>query len=375
MAAAALEEELSCSICLSVYQDPVLLTCGHNFCLNCIEKVWDSQKAKNFTCPECRMKFSKRPRLRKNRKLCNIVTRYLSTWAKKEEAAVFCSYCLDMPMPAIKTCVQCETSFCENHLQKHNKAVEHDMTEPTTCLEGRKCSTHWELLKYYCMVDDCCICVSCCVAGKHKNHPANLLPDAQDKKKASLQHTLRELNFQTEKHEKTLAEVQKDRDTVNERITDITANVKGLFMDIKMQLGLTEKQILEKIEVETNYVLGILTEEAKVLEAKKATVAEKLRKVKDLCAVTDPLVFLKRWERSAVKDYSEVEDDHSSWGNDTAEEDYEEDYDDDDEYQEEYEVKAYDEDTLDEELIETIIETELNELVYMLPTLRERRGI
>ncbi|XP_030073121.1 E3 ubiquitin/ISG15 ligase TRIM25-like [Microcaecilia unicolor] len=381
MAAAALEEELNCSICLSTYQDPVLLSCGHNFCQDCIEKAWDNQNSKTYTCPECRMKFSKRPRLKKNRKLCNIVSRFLSTQVKKADTVVLCSYCLDSHSMATKTCVQCETSFCENHLRKHNEAVEHDLTEPTTSLENRKCLAHQEILKYYCAKDDCCICVSCYVAGNHKNHQVDLLPEACEKKKMSLQDVPRKLNSQTKENEQNLREVGEDKEAVNERAAAIIANVRGLFSDIKKQLEAKEKQILDKIAGEKARVIDSLSKEIKELDVKKATVAGKQLKIKELCVLTDPLTFLKTWERSEVKDYKDFEDSGTNDDDDNMEDEEYDDYDGEyDEYEEGSE--DFEEDlpediitTLDEELISDIIHTGLDEFVDMLPMLKEQRGI
>nr|XP_033818672.1 E3 ubiquitin/ISG15 ligase TRIM25-like [Geotrypetes seraphini]XP_033818673.1 E3 ubiquitin/ISG15 ligase TRIM25-like [Geotrypetes seraphini] len=377
MAAAALEEELNCSICLSTYQDPVLLSCGHNFCQGCIEKAWDNQNSKTYTCPECRMKFNKRPRLKKNRKLCNIVSRYLSTQVKKTDSAVLCSYCLDSHSMATKTCVQCETSFCENHLQKHNEAVDHDLTEPTASLESRKCLAHQEILKYYCAKDDCCICVSCYVAGNHKNHQVDLLPAACEKKKTNLQDALRKLNFQTKENEQQLRNVEKDKEAVTMRAAEIIANIKGLFLDIKKQLETKENQILDKIGEERAHVIDNLLEESKELDVEKATVAEKLLKIKELCALTDPLTFLKTWERSEVKDYKDFEESHFSEESDMDDLEYDESDEGSEEGSEDFE-EAVSEDvitTLDEELIADIIQTGLDEFVDMLPVLREQRGI
>uniref|UniRef100_A0A1B8XZV6 Uncharacterized protein n=1 Tax=Xenopus tropicalis TaxID=8364 RepID=A0A1B8XZV6_XENTR len=55
MAAADLRDELSCSICLSVYTDPVSLPCSHNFCRGCIGGVLGTQEGSGaYSCPECR---------------------------------------------------------------------------------------------------------------------------------------------------------------------------------------------------------------------------------------------------------------------------------------------------------------------------------
>uniref|UniRef100_A0A3B3RLE6 RING-type domain-containing protein n=1 Tax=Paramormyrops kingsleyae TaxID=1676925 RepID=A0A3B3RLE6_9TELE len=55
----SLEEELNCSICLSVFDNPVTTPCGHNFCQDCLDKTWqdNDQVALGFSCPQCRTHF------------------------------------------------------------------------------------------------------------------------------------------------------------------------------------------------------------------------------------------------------------------------------------------------------------------------------
>lgn len=63
MAALPLEDELTCSICLGLYQEPVTLSCGHNFCGACI-RDWGRRCDK--ACPECRKPFPEGAELRRN---------------------------------------------------------------------------------------------------------------------------------------------------------------------------------------------------------------------------------------------------------------------------------------------------------------------
>ncbi|XP_074064670.1 RING finger protein 112 [Macrotis lagotis] len=57
-----LKPDLTCSICLELFQDPVSLECGHNFCAQCITCHWDSGVARSQTpcCPECRRSCDKK---------------------------------------------------------------------------------------------------------------------------------------------------------------------------------------------------------------------------------------------------------------------------------------------------------------------------
>ncbi|XP_070789511.1 E3 ubiquitin-protein ligase TRIM39-like [Pituophis catenifer annectens] len=46
--------EVTCSICLEYFRDPVMLPCGHNFCHDCVMKYWREFVLK-YTCPQCKM--------------------------------------------------------------------------------------------------------------------------------------------------------------------------------------------------------------------------------------------------------------------------------------------------------------------------------
>ncbi|KAG9277405.1 E3 ubiquitin-protein ligase RNF135 [Astyanax mexicanus] len=61
---------LKCSICFELFTDPVTLSCGHNYCLNCIQRHLSRGTR---TCPQCRSKLPHTPNLKKNVALSNIL--------------------------------------------------------------------------------------------------------------------------------------------------------------------------------------------------------------------------------------------------------------------------------------------------------------
>uniref|UniRef100_A0A452HE47 Tripartite motif containing 39 n=1 Tax=Gopherus agassizii TaxID=38772 RepID=A0A452HE47_9SAUR len=114
--------ELTCSVCLDYFQDPVALDCGHNFCQACINVWWAGVKT-DFCCPECRDTFSHR-NYKRNRQLKNIVE-------------------------ASRTLRLESTS------------------EPEV---SRVCKKHSEVLKVFCREDQTPICMVCHLSRDHKDH-------------------------------------------------------------------------------------------------------------------------------------------------------------------------------------------------------------
>ncbi|OCT69534.1 uncharacterized protein LOC108699629 isoform X2 [Xenopus laevis] len=184
MAAAGVREELTCCACWEIYTDPVTLPCGHNFCLVCIRRILERMRniEEDIFCPVCQRKYSKKnqPEQNINVNLCNIAERFHVTDPHHGWTGVSCTYC-DSPVPAAKSCLLCEASLCVTHLRVHSKSPEHVLTEPTVLFGDRKCSSHRELLRYHCIDDGDRVCVSCCLAGKHRGHRVELLNETQEK--------------------------------------------------------------------------------------------------------------------------------------------------------------------------------------------------
>ncbi|KAK7886744.1 hypothetical protein WMY93_026365 [Mugilogobius chulae] len=53
----AVEDFLTCPVCLETFKEPVSLGCNHSFCSNCLHQYWDKNSTR--TCPVCRRKSSK----------------------------------------------------------------------------------------------------------------------------------------------------------------------------------------------------------------------------------------------------------------------------------------------------------------------------
>ncbi|NWH99765.1 TRI27 protein, partial [Tichodroma muraria] len=65
-----LRAEASCPVCLELFQDPVSIPCGHNFCRGCIERCWEGSGG-SFACPRCRSAAPERD-LRPSRELGHV---------------------------------------------------------------------------------------------------------------------------------------------------------------------------------------------------------------------------------------------------------------------------------------------------------------
>ncbi|XP_069808413.1 E3 ubiquitin/ISG15 ligase TRIM25-like [Dendropsophus ebraccatus] len=294
MASAVLRDKLLCSICLSVFKDPVMLRCGHNFCRVCIGRVLDAQDRSGvYSCPECREDFRERPALIKNSHLHNLAERFLFSRPtdQQEITRIYCTYCLDSAVHAVKSCLMCEASLCDKHLRVHSKSPEHVLSEPSTSLEKRKCSVHKKMLEYYCHEDSNCICVCCFLVGKHNAH--KLEPLDETSKKENLRNVLQKLMTKREETEERVQSVEERRRKAQEKAAGEVERVTALFTDIRRQLDDLEKRVLRKIskqEKEESLSLSALIQQLKI---KKEKLSRKMRHIEELCNMADPPTFLQ----------------------------------------------------------------------------------
>uniref|UniRef100_A0AAZ3QVN1 RING-type E3 ubiquitin transferase n=1 Tax=Oncorhynchus tshawytscha TaxID=74940 RepID=A0AAZ3QVN1_ONCTS len=220
-----LESELTCPICLELFEDPLLLPCAHSLCFNCAHRILVSHCSSNkplesisaFQCPTCRYVITLNHRglegLKRNVTLQNIIHRFQKasvsgpnspvrhTATMSLEHRISCQFCeQDPPREAVKTCVTCEVSYCDRCLRAThpNKKpfTSHRLVEPVhdAHMRGLTCLEHEnEKVNMYCIVDDQLICALCKLVGRHREHQVSSLSERFDKLKQTLENNLTNL--------------------------------------------------------------------------------------------------------------------------------------------------------------------------------------
>ncbi|XP_068122686.1 E3 ubiquitin/ISG15 ligase TRIM25-like [Hyperolius riggenbachi] len=306
MASADLSQDLECPVCLTIYTDPVILRCGHNFCRVCIDRVLDTQEESGvYSCPECRDAYRARPALQRNIALRKIAEHFLSTQPDQEETGVRCTYCIHSAVPAVMSCLLCDASLCDNHLRVHSKAPEHVLCDPNTSLENRKCSIHKKILEYYCTEDAACICVSCRLDLEHRGHQVEMVDEASEKKKRKLRNDLQRLMAKTEEAEKRVQSLEERKRKAQEKANGESKRATALFRNLRRQLDDLEKRVLSDIMRQTEQVSQSYNDVIQQLVIKKEELSRKMRHIEELCNMTDPLTVL---QESDTGDLCDTED-------------------------------------------------------------------
>eukprot|EP00069_Balaena_mysticetus_P019158 bmy_11959T0 len=253
-----LAEELSCSICLEPFKGPVTTPCGHNFCGSCLDQTWAVQDPP-YLCPQCRTGFQTRPQLHKNTVLCAVVEQFLQAeqarpevpddWMPPTRAAapnpagqVACDHCLQAT--AVKTCLVCMASFCQEHLRPHLDSPafrDHPLQSPIRELMRRKCPQHNRLRDFFCPEHGECICHICVV--EHKTcSPAPLSQASTD-----LENKLR--------HKLTVTYSQING--ASRALEDVRARQQDVRKAAKLQ-GITTKPVyVPKVELNHELIKGV----------------------------------------------------------------------------------------------------------------------
>uniref|UniRef100_A0A3P8QC78 Uncharacterized protein n=1 Tax=Astatotilapia calliptera TaxID=8154 RepID=A0A3P8QC78_ASTCA len=227
------EDQITCSICLNVFTDPVSTPCGHNFCKNCISQHWKTNR--RYICPICNKVFKRRPELDINTLFSEMVAQCrreaLQNASSSEQQAakpgeVPCDVCTGTTLKALKSCLVCQTSYCQTHLEPHLRVKglkRHQLIDAVENLEGRVCTKHDKLLELFCKTDQTCVCMLCPVLD-HKSHEFVPLKEEYEGKKAELEKTEAEIQQKIQKRRLKIQEIKesvkmsKDRADLQKRV-------------------------------------------------------------------------------------------------------------------------------------------------------------
>ncbi|XP_028447174.1 E3 ubiquitin/ISG15 ligase TRIM25-like isoform X2 [Perca flavescens] len=270
----SLEDELTCSICLSPFDCPVTIPCGHNFCQECLLDTW---KEDSYSCPQCRTHFDTKPELKKNTVLSTVVETFNSRTSKsetglkemseesdeseeeedeeeeeeeEEEDVIRCDTCMEAE--ASQTCLTCMASFCEEHLRPHRenpKFSVHQLIEPVGDLSERICPDHHKLMELFCSQHGRPIC-SLCLQQVHKGCSFISPEEQRNMKEIELRDKLGVLDGKMEKTEMVMFQINDLQMKLKDAATKKKTAYASVYQQMRDMLAQEEREAQHEVDGE-----------------------------------------------------------------------------------------------------------------------------
>ncbi|KAL3044421.1 hypothetical protein OYC64_012832 [Pagothenia borchgrevinki] len=234
--ASRLEEDLSCPICYEIFKDPVILSCSHSVCKDCLEYWWVEKAIHN--CPLCRS---------------------ISTSEVRSNLAL--------------------KNLCESFSLGTNPIKSYPRSEG----EGNLCRLHSEKLKLFCLDHQQPVCVVCRDSEKHSDHRFRPIDEAARQHKEELQETLQPV-------QKKLKDLKKVIMSCNPTSEHIQVQARRTERQIKEQF----KELHQFLEEEEEARVAALREEEeqkrKMMEEKRKAVSREIAALSHIVRATEEVL-------------------------------------------------------------------------------------
>eukprot|EP01065_Artemidia_motanka_P045645 TRINITY_DN674_c0_g1_i2.p1 TRINITY_DN674_c0_g1~~TRINITY_DN674_c0_g1_i2.p1 ORF type:complete len:450 (+),score=137.95 TRINITY_DN674_c0_g1_i2:59-1351(+) len=256
------EEEALCCVCLELYDDPVMLDCGHNVCMACVRNVhrFDSGSPSaedvggSVTCPQCRgttpLPAAGVDALKRNFALRNVVDRLKED--KRQRQHPTCGNC-EAPDAEFE-CEECNFALCrECRDGQHSKGGYKNHTihplGSIARLKPRMCPQHNKELDLYDTRDGMLICIYCLQLGKHKHHLDAVVPlsDAVGKAQEQLAEAMERATAKAKGLSGCATKLREFLPCIEGKLTTLEEEVRTKFGDLRSALREREEAMLGEL--------------------------------------------------------------------------------------------------------------------------------
>ncbi|XP_004432990.1 PREDICTED: tripartite motif-containing protein 65 [Ceratotherium simum simum] len=256
MAAQLLEDKLTCAICLGLYQDPVTLPCGHNFCGACIRDWWGRR---DKACPECREPFPDCAQLRRNVALSSVLE-VVRPGPAPDPSPASDSGPGPGPRPA---------------------------PDP-----GARCPRHGRPLELFCRTEGRCVC-SACTVRECRLHERVLLDAERREREAQLRAMLEVTQQQATQAESQLQELQQRSSQIERSACTLASVVSGKFSCLLQALEMRRAVALRDIKVAKTQALAQALDGEQQLQGHLEALARYDCRIRDLLEQLDDRTFFQ----------------------------------------------------------------------------------
>ncbi|XP_026019272.1 nuclear factor 7, brain-like isoform X4 [Astatotilapia calliptera] len=241
------EEDLCCPVCQEVFRDPVILSCSHSFCKDCLKRWW--RERPTHECPVCKRRSSKdEPPL-------NLALRNL----------------------------------CESFLQERDQRASEAL-----------CSLHSEKLKLFCLDHQQPVCVVCRDSEKHTNHRFRPIDEAAQQHKKELQETLEPLKKKLKVCEEVQVKFDQTAEHIKVQARHTERQIKEQFKKLHQFLAEEEEARLAALREEEEQKSGMMKEKMEALSREIAALSDTVRATEEELRAED-ISFLHNYKAAVER--------------------------------------------------------------------------
>ena len=225
--ASRLEEDLWCPVCQDVFRDPVLLSCSHSFCKDCVKSWWKDKEVKE--CPLCKRRHSK------GEPLINLVLK----------------------------------NVCETFLQERDQS-----SSPALC------SLHSMKLRLLCLDHQQLVCLVCRDSKKHTGHRFRPIDEAAQHKK-QLQETLEPMKKKLQCFERVKVEFEQTAEHIKVQAGLTETQIKEQFKKLHQFLEEEEEARMAALREEEEQKSQMMKEKIESLSRDITSLSDTIRTTED----------------------------------------------------------------------------------------------
>ena len=275
-------KEVTCSVCLKIFEEPKILPCLHTFCVKCLQTLWQQADAVGINriihCPQCREKvqLSSVQELRPSFSVSHLLEIVDMQDRLSRGAPPTCQSC-SKNAPAVASGTPCGIFLCSLCLDVHKTlkvTSSHQVHSLDDIRSGKvtiasildhkqeMCSIHPDKsLELYCTNEECYICLGCAVV-QHRNHRYDFISQIDIEHKEKINLKLTQLREQIIKMvAQAAAEVKNIQGELQKRQDENTCYVDKIFQEITITLAERKQQILYEINETTADIMQSLNEQ------------------------------------------------------------------------------------------------------------------
>ncbi|XP_073691423.1 E3 ubiquitin-protein ligase TRIM35-like [Garra rufa] len=238
------EDDFSCPVCQEIFKNPVVLSCSHSVCKECLQQFWRTKKTQE--CPVCRRRSSR------EKPPTNLVLKNL----------------------------------CESFLKERNERRSSGSEEI--------CSLHSEKLKLFCLEDKQPLCLVCRDSQKHVNHTIRPIDEVVPSYKEELNTALKSLQEKLKHNENMKGKFKKTAEHMKSQAEHTERQIKQQFEKLHQFLRDEEEATITALREEEEQKKQMMKEKLEEMNRHISALSHTIKDMEEMMKASD-VCFLKEF--------------------------------------------------------------------------------